>query len=116
MGPTAKDLWPDPALRSCRRNPEENRSGFGCHRAHATNDFPSAFFYSLLNLGEKIGIFFLHPLVRSRRGHGELEIGILAHQVKHAAEGVVYDLDGLSPRPQPGHVDVRIAYCANCEF
>ncbi len=83
---------------------------------HAADDLPPAFFYALLNLLEKIGIFLLHPFIGPRGRHGELEVRILAHQIEHALESVAHHFDGLGPRPQPRHVDVRIPDDANVEL
>ena len=77
---------------------------------HPADHFPAAFLHPLFDLGKQVGILLLHPLIGSRRRHGELEIGILPHQIEHAAERIANHLHRLRPRPQPGHVDMRIAH------
>ena len=46
---------------------------------------------------------------RSTNAGGELEVGILAHQLERAAEGVADDFNRFRPRPEPRHVDVAVA-------
>src|SRR5207245_5763572 len=48
--------------------------------------------------------------------HGELEVRIFAHQVQYAAESIPNDFHSFRPRPQPSHVNVRIAHRANREL
>ena len=78
--------------------------------------FPAAFLHALFDFREQIRIFLLHPFIGSCRRHRELEVGILPHQVEHAAKGVAHDLDRFRPRPKPGHVDVRIAHESHREL
>ena len=73
---------------------------------HAADHFPSTFFYALANLIEHVGIFLLHPFVGARRRHGELQIGILAHQVQNTLKRIADDLDRFRPGPEPSHVNV----------
>ena len=43
-----------------------------------------------------------------------MKSGILPHQLQDCAKSVAHDLDGFSPRPQPGHVDVGVGHSAHC--
>ena len=70
----------------------------------------------LQHLREQVRIFFLHPFIGARGRHGELEVGIFAHEVEHALEGVADNFHGLRPGPEPCHVDVRVANGANREL
>ena len=76
---------------------------------HTADDLPAALFHPLLDLRKHAGILFFDPLVSLRRAGGELEIGVFAHQFQRRAEGVLHDLDGLSPWPKPRHIDVAVA-------
>jgi len=80
-----------------------------------TSQRPS--FTPLLDLLEQIRIFLLHPFISSRRGHGELEIRILAHQIQNALKRIA-----ARPRPSPStatttpyqYASFRWARTVNC--
>ena len=83
---------------------------------HSADNFPSSFTHTFLNFLEKIRVLFLHPNVRACGGHRELEIRVFAHQVQRASKRVAHNFHRFRPRPQPRHINVRIARGANGEL
>ena len=76
---------------------------------HAAYDFPAAFLDAAGDVGVEVGVFFGHPLVVEGGGLGVGVLGVLVHELEGGAEGALDGVNGLSPGPEPGGIDVGVA-------
>jgi len=77
---------------------------------HAAHQFPTAFLHALLDLTEHRRVLLLQPFEILHARLRVSEIGIFLHQLQSGCEGVFHYFHGLGPRPEPRHVDMRIAH------
>ena len=75
---------------------------------HPTDQFPTAFRYSLLDLGIHRRVFIRHPLAISRRRLCVRIARILTHQLRRCAKRTLHHIDRFGPWPQPRGVYVRV--------
>ena len=75
---------------------------------HAADNLPASLRDSLLDLAVQLWVFVSQPVVIGCGGLCECIARILIHELQGGRERPLDHIDGFSPRPQPGSIDVRI--------